>query len=843
MTIIKKPTLGALFLGLLVMVFCLLYISDGTQAAQKSLTARNISILSVDGDNAQVNPGGKKNIKATAGMRLGQGYTIKTGASTMLYFQVDDDKAIKMADNSSVSISKASGNKLNITLLKGELFFNIKKPVEDGKAVSFSAGGTSMGIRGTKGGISFAENNLLLTNGGLPTPHFYIFSGQGMLWQEQPNGNPPQGGQPPQNPTLILNAGQGVGVPPGSGLSGLAPTNFDPNNLSHFQLVGLSENGGSGGSLPPGLQKRIDDSDFDQLLNKLREQQDQKNKKQQENKNKIDQDNRGIQGSQHYNNPLNGGSSSGNNENHNGNDNQNQTRVNAEVLYYDILDPQADCELGTYTGGNVNYAHIKITDLQWGTNAEHTPLTAPVYTLTDITGQPVNVQYEFVFNQNENKWEYLFQLVNTGTYHLTVYENQDENNSTAVFEKTISIFNEKPSLQVIQPQGYGFGVNSNNITFTYTSLLGNYSSLNMGGTICYCLARESANAFSDTSAADIITAVIKETEPEDFSTVQDCLALGSGTFSYVNGACQSGSINLNDLDYGTAYRLAVAVVDEAGNFSDFKEVFFVTGMENKPDLVLAEIPDSSDVTVSLSNLNEGIINNYYGSSPLAAGQYAYYVFFANSISNFNEGLSGQEMVETYFGIQPYAQRLDKNISTLSSTITASQNDNGYYSYITSSDTARFYIVMSYKTQLNNDDIVSYSEPIEYNLGSLAFGEQLPTYQLEHVNYHSTEGVCSLHHPYPDDNATWMMLGEYSPGDIAVSFRLSGSGLVDGLKLLYGLNGAYNNSALFIPNGTDFTINIDNFDENGPGFYVINAKLVAPNLVDQQYIVIYLTEPI
>lgn len=89
----------------------------------------------------------------------------------------------------------------------------------------------------------------------------------------------------------------------------------------------------------------------------------------------------------------------------------------------------------------------------------------------------------------------------------------------------------------------------------------------------------------------------------------------------------------------------------------------------------------------------------------------------------------------------------------------------------------------------------------------------------------------------------MMLGEYSPGDIAVSFRLSGSGLVDGLKLLYGLNGAYNNSTLFIPNGTDFTINIDNFDENGPGFYVINAKLVAPNLVDQQYIVIYLTEPI
>ncbi|MDY3617636.1 FecR domain-containing protein [Agathobaculum sp.] len=127
-------------------------------AAQTSATSRSISILSVEGSNATVNKGGKKSVSATKGMRLASGYTITTGKSTTVYFQVDDDKAIKLAASSSATISTATGKKLKITLKSGSMFFNVKKPLSSDSSMSVSAGGTSMSVRGTSGYVSLLND-------------------------------------------------------------------------------------------------------------------------------------------------------------------------------------------------------------------------------------------------------------------------------------------------------------------------------------------------------------------------------------------------------------------------------------------------------------------------------------------------------------------------------------------------------------------------------------------------------------------------------------------------------------------------------------------------------------
>lgn len=133
-------------------------------ALAASTETRSISVFSVEGNNASVNRGGKTTVKAKSGMKLGEGYNVCTGNDTTLYFQVDDDKAIKMDSSSSVTISRASDKKLTITVNSGELFFDVKKPVASGTDVSFRAGGTTMGIRGTAGYIAVKPSNVSSSN-------------------------------------------------------------------------------------------------------------------------------------------------------------------------------------------------------------------------------------------------------------------------------------------------------------------------------------------------------------------------------------------------------------------------------------------------------------------------------------------------------------------------------------------------------------------------------------------------------------------------------------------------------------------------------------------------------
>ncbi len=113
--------------------------------------ARSLSVLSVSGDEAVVMRGANREIKAAAGMPLGQGTKAKTGAGTNMYLQADEDKTIKMGSSTLVEITKASAKKLGITLKSGEIFFNVEQKLADDEEMIFHAAQTSLSIRGTSG--------------------------------------------------------------------------------------------------------------------------------------------------------------------------------------------------------------------------------------------------------------------------------------------------------------------------------------------------------------------------------------------------------------------------------------------------------------------------------------------------------------------------------------------------------------------------------------------------------------------------------------------------------------------------------------------------------------------
>lgn len=122
--------------------------------------SRRFSILSVSGSEAFLTRGANE-VKAVAGMPVGQGNSVRTGAKTKMYLETDDDKTIRLDGNSSAEVTKSSAKLLKITLKSGSLFFNVDKPLEGDEELSFDAAQTSMSIRGTSGILRISEEELV----------------------------------------------------------------------------------------------------------------------------------------------------------------------------------------------------------------------------------------------------------------------------------------------------------------------------------------------------------------------------------------------------------------------------------------------------------------------------------------------------------------------------------------------------------------------------------------------------------------------------------------------------------------------------------------------------------
>lgn len=156
----RRKKIAAAAVLLIVLVF--LGVNVMAVADEFAGEARSLSVLSVSGDSATVTRGGGREVKAAAGMPLGQGSRAKTGSATNLYLKADEDKTIKLGSSTLVEIAKASSKKLGITLKSGEIFFDVEEKLAADEEMEFSTAQTSLSIRGTSGFLRTEENGQVL---------------------------------------------------------------------------------------------------------------------------------------------------------------------------------------------------------------------------------------------------------------------------------------------------------------------------------------------------------------------------------------------------------------------------------------------------------------------------------------------------------------------------------------------------------------------------------------------------------------------------------------------------------------------------------------------------------
>ena len=83
-------------------------------------------------------------------MRLYSGYVISTEKKSYAYLSLDKSKAVKVDAQSTVKIKK-SGKKLEVTVQKGKLLFDVSEPLEKTETLNIRTSTMVTGIRGTIG--------------------------------------------------------------------------------------------------------------------------------------------------------------------------------------------------------------------------------------------------------------------------------------------------------------------------------------------------------------------------------------------------------------------------------------------------------------------------------------------------------------------------------------------------------------------------------------------------------------------------------------------------------------------------------------------------------------------
>ncbi len=88
--------------------------------------------------------------RITEAMRLYNGNTLSTGAKSYAYVSLDSSKAVKL-DAGSKATLRQNGNKLEMLLKSGRMFFNVKVPLKEKESLNVRTSTMVTGIRGTSG--------------------------------------------------------------------------------------------------------------------------------------------------------------------------------------------------------------------------------------------------------------------------------------------------------------------------------------------------------------------------------------------------------------------------------------------------------------------------------------------------------------------------------------------------------------------------------------------------------------------------------------------------------------------------------------------------------------------
>lgn len=95
----------------------------------------------------------KKSIEPKESLMLYSGYSMETEEASYAWINLDSVKLTKMDENSRVGIQK-DGEKLEVQVDRGKLFFNVTEPLKEEETLDIHTSTMAVGIRGTCGWVN-----------------------------------------------------------------------------------------------------------------------------------------------------------------------------------------------------------------------------------------------------------------------------------------------------------------------------------------------------------------------------------------------------------------------------------------------------------------------------------------------------------------------------------------------------------------------------------------------------------------------------------------------------------------------------------------------------------------
>jgi len=110
-------------------------------------SAQQVSIFKIEGGGVKMTKGTAKEFNARAGLRLYDGYTVKTPDKSNAWLKLDEASLLKMDGKTEVGVSKASRNKLTVSVKNGSAAVDAN--LKSGNEIDVQVGNTTLAVRGT----------------------------------------------------------------------------------------------------------------------------------------------------------------------------------------------------------------------------------------------------------------------------------------------------------------------------------------------------------------------------------------------------------------------------------------------------------------------------------------------------------------------------------------------------------------------------------------------------------------------------------------------------------------------------------------------------------------------
>lgn len=133
------------FLTLIFLLFC-------CTACSAKNAASSIRLIRTEG-SVKIDDKEGKEILPSEGLKLYNGYEIRTESAAYAWMNLDSSRLAKMDSKSQVQIQK-EGKNLDILVSQGNLYFNIEDPLKEDETLNIHTSSMMVGIRGTCGWVA-----------------------------------------------------------------------------------------------------------------------------------------------------------------------------------------------------------------------------------------------------------------------------------------------------------------------------------------------------------------------------------------------------------------------------------------------------------------------------------------------------------------------------------------------------------------------------------------------------------------------------------------------------------------------------------------------------------------